>query len=66
MLVLAAALMSATMEIPVHLRVGDGPEFHLGTIEAELGEAGIDVRELLAEFLVGVAAVVRSTAAPQG
>ncbi|MFF2612678.1 hypothetical protein [Kitasatospora sp. NPDC058046] len=50
-----------TMAIPVHLRVGDGPEEHIGTIEAELGEGGTDVRELLAEFLVSAAAVIRGT-----
>ncbi|MEU1284920.1 hypothetical protein [Kitasatospora sp. NPDC005856] len=58
--------MAATMEIPVHLRVGDEPEFHLGTIEADLDDDGTDVRELLAEFLVSAAAVVRSAATPRG
>ncbi|GAA1406229.1 hypothetical protein GCM10009639_53820 [Kitasatospora putterlickiae] len=54
--------MTATMDIPVHLRVGDGGEFHLGTIAAELGDGGTDIRELLAQLLIGAAAVVRSTA----
>ncbi|MFE6868321.1 hypothetical protein ACFVFS_17365 [Kitasatospora sp. NPDC057692] len=58
----AAAALGTTLEIPVHLRVGDNAEFRLGTIEAELGDAGTDVRELLAELLIGAAAIIRSTA----
>lgn len=54
------------MAIPVHLRVGDSEEFELGVVEAELGEQGVDVRELLADFLERAAAVIRSTATPQG
>ncbi|MFD8318612.1 hypothetical protein [Kitasatospora purpeofusca] len=56
----------ATMDIPVYLRIGDTEEFQLGTVEAELGEHGTDVRLLVAELLQRAAAVIRGMAAPRG
>ncbi|MFJ4799188.1 hypothetical protein [Kitasatospora purpeofusca] len=53
----------ATMDIPVYLRIGDTEEVHLGTVEADPGEHGTDVRLLVAELLQRAAGIIRDTPA---
>jgi hypothetical protein len=45
--------MPGTITLPVHMRVGDGEEFHIGdvTLDVLSDDATAQVREGLAQFL---------------